>query len=332
MSPRLTLALDQGTLSFPDGGDILVDTPALSFDLTALDARRVIIRHGFWPDAEAWGARGYRVTQTRPERVAAAIVALPRAKDQARAMIAAAAGCSDGPVIVDGAKTDGVDSILKDVRKRCPVHGPVNKAHGKLFWLTRPDVLPEAVADWIAEPGETEDGFVTAPGMFSPDGADQGSEVLVALVPHLKGRVADLGAGWGYMSAVLLDEQESIAAMDLIEAEYAALQAARSNVDDPRARFFWADATVFEPEERYDAIISNPPFHTGRAADPALGQAFIAAVARMLKPSGQFFMVANQHLPYEATLKAHFGTGKLLAEIAGYKLYQAGKPKGVRRG
>jgi 16S rRNA (guanine1207-N2)-methyltransferase len=134
------------------------------------------------------------------------------------------------------------------------------------------------------------------------------------------------------MSAVLLDEQESIAAMDLIEAEYSALQAARANVDDPRARFFWADATAFEPEERYDAIISNPPFHTGRAADPALGQAFIAAAARMLKPTGQFFMVANRHLPYEATLKAHFGTGKLLAEIAGYKLYQAGKPKGTRRG
>ena len=65
-----------------------------------------------------------------------------------------------------------------------------------------------------------------------------------------------------------------------------------------------------------------------RAADPVLGKAFIAAAARMLKRSGQFFMVANRHLPYEDTLKAHFGSGTLLAEIAGYKLYQAGKPKG----
>ena len=42
-------------------------------------------------------------------------------------------------------------------------------------------------------------------------------------------------------------------------------------------------------------------------------------------------MVANRHLPYEATLKEHFATGTLLAELGGYKLYQAGKSKPARR-
>ena len=41
-------------------------------------------------------------------------------------------------------------------------------------------------------------------------------------------------------------------------------------------------------------------------------------------------MVANRHLPYEAALKSHFGTGRMLAEIHGYKLYEAAKPKGAR--
>jgi len=335
MTPdRWTLALEDGDMTWPKDGPVLVLRARADADFDALGRDRVQAVQGFAPDHDRLTARGLDARVEPEGAFAAALVQIVKSKGESLSLVAEALALVQpgGVIAVDGQKDEGIESILKAVKKLIPLDGTMSKAHGKLFWLTRPDSLPDGVADWVAEPGETEDGFVTAPGMFSPDGADQGSEVLVALVPQLKGRVADLGAGWGYMSAVLLEEQDSIEAMDLIEAEYAALQAARANVDDPRARFFWGDVTAFQPEAQYDAIISNPPFHAGRAADPALGQGFIAAAARMLKPSGHFFMVANQHLPYEATLKAHFGTGKLLAEIAGYKLYQAAKPKGTRRG
>jgi 16S rRNA (guanine1207-N2)-methyltransferase len=168
---------------------------------------------------------------------------------------------------------------------------------------------------------------MTVPGGFSADGPDRGSELLVALVPEIKGRVADLGAGWGYVAGEILSEQPGIDTLDLIEADHAMLEAAAANIDDPRARFHWADVTRFQPEGLYDVIVSNPPFHTGRRADPSLGRAFIAAAARMLSPRGRFFMVANRHLPYEDALKAGFGTGRLLGELEGYKIYEAAKPK-----
>ena len=335
MTPdRWTLALEDGDMTWPEAGPVLVLRARADADFDALGRDRIQAVQGFAPDHDRLTARGLDARVEPEGAFAAALVQIVKSKGESLSLVAEALALVQpgGVIAVDGQKDEGIESILKAVKKLLPLDGTMSKAHGKLFWLTRPDTLPDSVADWVAEPGETEDGFVTAPGMFSPDGADQGSELLVALVPQLKGRVADLGAGWGYMSAVLLEEQDSIEAMDLIEAEYAALQAARANVDDPRARFFWGDVTTFQPEAQYDAIISNPPFHAGRAADPALGQGFIQAAARMLKPSGHFFMVANQHLPYEATLKAHFGTGTLLAEIAGYKLYQAGKPKGTRRG
>jgi 16S rRNA (guanine1207-N2)-methyltransferase len=179
----------------------------------------------------------------------------------------------------------------------------------------------------MPEPTETEEGYLTVPGGFSADGPDRGSELLVALVPELKGRVADLGAGWGYIAGELLSEQEGIDILDLVEADHAMLETAASNIDDPRARFHWADVARFQPDALYDAIVANPPFHTGRRADPALGRAFIAAAARMLSPRGRFFMVANRHLPYEDALKAAFGTGRLLGELEGYKIYEAAKPK-----
>ena len=71
----------------------------------------------------------------------------------------------------------------------------------------------------------------------------------------------------------------------------------------------------------------NPPFHTGRAADPALGIAFIAAAARALTGSGQLWMVANRHLPYEAALRDRFKTVEELGGDAAFKLFHATRPK-----
>lgn len=332
--PRWTLALENGELAWPEAGRVLVLRAQAEADFAALGPERLVAVQGFAPAHKRLVARGLTVQMAPDDEHAAALVQIVKSKAESLSLVAEALTHvpPGGLVAVDGQKDEGIESTLKAVKRHLPVDGVLSKSHGKLFWLTRPDTLPEAVTGWLATPEPNADGFITSAGMFSSDGADQGSELLVALVPQLAGRVADLGAGWGYMSAVLLEEQDSIAALDLVEADWAALEAARRNVHDPRAAFHWADAESFAPEAPYDAIISNPPFHAGRAADPALGQGFIVAAARMLKRSGQFFMVANRHLPYEATLKAHFGTGTLLAEIAGYKLYQAGKPKGAPRG
>lgn len=331
MTPdRWTLALENGDLAWPAEGRVLVLRAGAEADFSALGSDRLVAVQGFAPAHDRLAARGLTVEMAPEGEFAAALVQIVKSKAESLSLVAEGLAHvpPGGLVAVDGQKDEGIESVLKAVKQALPVDGVLSKAHGKLFWLTRPDTLPDAVMGWLAEPSENEAGFVTAPGMFSHEGPDQGSELLVALVPQLSGRVADLGAGWGYMAAELLEERPTIASLDLVEADWASLEAAKVNVHDPRAAFHWADVAAFEPDAPYDAIISNPPFHTGRAADPALGKAFIAAAARMLKRSGQFFMVANRHLPYEDTLKAHFGSGKLLAEIAGYKLYQAGKPKG----
>ena len=66
--------------------------------------------------------------------------------------------------------------------------------------------------------------------------------------------------------------------LDLIEAEADALDCARLNITDARARFHWADATVIRPTKLWDAVVMNPPFHTTREADPGLGMAFLLSL------------------------------------------------------
>ncbi|MFZ1726558.1 MAG: class I SAM-dependent methyltransferase, partial [Albidovulum sp.] len=244
-----------------------------------------------------------------------------------RALVAEAARQvgAGGPVWVDGQKTDGIESMLKDVRSRVPVSAPLAKAHGKIFRFDAPGTA--VFADWLAAETVAAPGFVTLPGVFSADKVDAGSALLASALPaNLPGRGADLGAGWGWLSAQVLT-QGKVAELHLIEADHAALACARRNVTDARAVFHWADAIAFKPAEKFDFIVTNPPFHNSRAADPGLGAAFIRAAGSLLKPSGVLLMVANRHLPYESVLAEVFRDVAELAKDAGFKVFRAARPE-----
>ena len=323
-SLRLTLLREEG-LALPHGR-IVALRPRAEVDLRVLPGDVHAVQ-GFRPDHDALAARGHEVSAAPRGRYDAAAVFVPRSKAEARALVALAASLvpEGAPVVVDGAKTDGIDSILRACRGRAEIGGVVSKAHGKAFWLR----APGSFADWA--PGGDGGEWATAPGAFSEAGPDRGSELLAAALPdRLPARVVDLGAGWGYLSARAL-ERPGVAEIHLVEAEHAALEAARRNVTDPRASFHWADVASWESGGAFDLAIANPPFHRGRDADPALGRAFIAAAARLLGPRGELLCVANRHLPYERALAEAFAEHREVAGDAAYKVISAARPLGARR-
>lgn len=329
LDQRLLLALDGGGLAWPESGTIGVFGPSADLDLDGLPKDRVRIIHDFYPAHAAWAARGYAVAVETEARFAAVIVCLPRAKHEARAMIAQACAQSDGIVVIDGQKTDGIEGILKAMKARVDVQGPVTKAHGKLFWIAAP--AADHFADWAAGPALTEGGFWTAPGVFSADGVDVASALLADALPAKLGKqICDLGAGWGFLSAHALT-REGVEAVHLVEAGHMALECAQRNVTDPRAQFHWADGTDWSPQHKVDTVVMNPPFHVGRATEPQIGQAFIAAAARLLTPQGHLWMVANRHLPYEAELKTQFIQVDEIGGDGRFKLFHAARPLRKRR-
>ncbi len=325
---RLTLALEAG-LALPAEGPIAVLHPRAGEDLSALPRERVRVVTPHAPDHAALAAQGYDCAR-EIGAAAAVLVCLPRARVEARDLIARAAAATAGPVILDGQKTDGIEAHLRALKGRVALSGPISKGHGKIAWFASPGAA--AFDDWRTEAREITDAegrrFVTRPGVFSADGVDPGSALLVSSLPAaLKGVAVDLGAGWGWLSAALLARAPGIAALHLVESDARALDCARENVADPRAVFHWADATRPLPGLSADAVISNPPFHQGRAGQPALGQAFIRAAAAMLAPGGQLWLVANRHLPYEVTLAQAFGSHREHASEGGYKILVAERPR-----
>lgn len=321
---RLSLILENGALALPETGQIAIYGAGADDDLRALPKERCEIIQGFKPDHDALLARGFQVVVAATGPYAAAIVRLDRSKAKTRSMLAeAVAKTPNGLIIVDGQKTEGADGFYRECRKRLKVSAAFSKAHGKLFWFTAQD----AFSDWAdTGPIQLDEGFQTVAGVFSAEKIDRGSQALIAALPEkLPKRLADLGAGWGYLSRHLL-LREKIRELHLIEADHAALECARKNISDPRAHFHWADATRFAPQQPFDGIITNPPFHTSRKADADIGRGFITAAAGMLTPSGQLWLVANRHLPYERTLAETFRNVDEIAGDNAFKILRATKP------
>lgn len=316
------MALETGALTLPAEGRIAVYRPVIGDDLSALPRERVVVLTGFKPDHDHF-AQTYAVTPAPP--YAAALVCLPRSREAARALLAQAAAevVPGGVIVVDGQKTDGIDTALKDLRARVDLSASLSKAHGKLASFAAGADL----YDWAAKPTVIEGGFQTLPGVFSADGPDRGSALLAAALPARLGpKVGDLGAGWGYLSRAVL-AREGVKRLEVVEAEADALACARINITDDRVRFHWADATSFRPENLLETVVCNPPFHTGRAADPALGLAFIRAARRMLAPDGALWLVANRHLPYDAALAEAFLDVTDIAGDSGFRVIRATKPR-----
>jgi 16S rRNA (guanine1207-N2)-methyltransferase len=327
-SARLEMALETGALVVATASvQICVLRPRIGDVLSMFDRDQVTVRTGFRPDYDHFAAMGYRVTGDGPFDLV--IVGVPRSKTESRALIAQAAALlvPGGQIILDGQKTDGIETAIKDCAALgLQVSASLSKAHGKLAIVTPQPVL----GSWAGHHTTVEGGFVTAPGVFSADGPDRASVLLAAALPaKLPSYIADLGAGWGYLSRAILT-RATVTRLDLVEAEATALDCARSNISDPRAQFHWADATSFKPKTFWNAVVMNPPFHVTRDADASLGARFIAAAQRGLSPGGTLWMVANRHLPYDKVLAPLFREVEDLGGDKSFRLTRASYPVRAR--
>ncbi len=327
VTSRLLLAAEAHALALPENGLLWLNAPGDGECGIAPDQLRA--SQTIFPEHARLSARGIDATPVADGQAEAALVSLHRAKAASLELIARALTLTKpgGMVAVDGNKTDGVESIAKALKARFDGVQSYSKAHGKLLWFPRPETLPD-LSEWEDVTYLFPNGWVTRAGVFSSDGPDAGSKILAEALPPLKGHIADLGAGWGYLSGEVL-KSDAVTALDGIEADYHAVACARHNVQDPRATIVWGDVREAQGTG-YDVVVTNPPFHVSRKPDPALGIAFVTKAAAMLAPKGQLWMVANRNLPYETTLEACFRQVKTVTQEGGFKVIQATSPKNPR--
>lgn len=325
-----------GHLSWPDEG-VLFMRARDGAALREHAFRGLVYEQTFKPDADALSRAGIAAAADEQRRYPLVLVLPPRQRDEARALLARAVErtSAGGRVVACQHNNEGARSMEADLAQLAGPVGTLSKNRCRVCWTQPLDrswntALAEAWTK-LDQPQRIADGrFVSRPGLFAWDRIDNASMLLARHLPaDLSGRAADLGAGFGYLSAELLERCALIHALDVYEAEARALEMARVNLSGFASRvdidYLWHDVTG-GLERSYDVIVTNPPFHTGGRHDrPDLGQRFISVAAEALRPGGTLWLVANRHLPYEAVLSSSFGRVRTVVQTGGFKIVEAAR-------
>ncbi|MUU70144.1 class I SAM-dependent methyltransferase [Pseudarthrobacter sp. GA104] len=134
----------------------------------------------------------------------------------------------------------------------------------------------------------------TSTGIFSPDGIDKGTAILLAEVPAPapQGNLLDVGCGWGPIALTmgLKSPSARVYAVDVNERcitltneNAAALGLANVTASTPEA---------VDPEVRFDTIWSNPPIRIGKDELHSLLKLWLPRLA----PGGTAWLVVQKNL------------------------------------
>ncbi len=108
--------------------------------------------------------------------------------------------------------------------------------------------------------------FFTDNGVFSKDGIDFGSRLLLEFIPldGVGANVLDMGCGYGVLGIVL--NKLTSASIDMVDVNLRAMHLAKMNLEENGCN----NCKVFESNcytnitSKYDTIITNPPIRAGK--------------------------------------------------------------------
>jgi 16S rRNA (guanine1207-N2)-methyltransferase len=179
---------------------------------------------------------------------------------------------------------------------------------------------------------EQRTGVGTMPVLtpFAGGKLDEGTRMLLeALEVHVTDEALDMGCGAGYIGCDIARRARK-GQVTMVDSSLAAVDAARHVIEQrglTNARVLASDGTQAVREERFDLVVTNPPFHTGGIQTTEIGHRFIREAARVLRPRGRFYLVANRFIKYEPTMRECFGVVEEVKGDARFKVLRGtGRP------
>ena len=137
-----------------------------------------------------------------------------------------------------------------------------------------------------------EHTFTTSSGVFSHDGLDHATALLLAESdPPAAGRLLDLGCGWGPIACTVAAAAPGVEVW-AVDVNARALELTAGNADALGARVHTALPAEVPADLTFDTIWSNPPIRIGKAA---LHELLLLWLPR-LSPGGSARLVVGKNL------------------------------------
>ena len=165
--------------------------------------------------------------------------------------------------------------------------------------------------------------------IFAEGKLDEGTRLLVeALEVHATDIALDIGCGAGYLG-MHIAHTASKGHVTMVDASLVAVDAARRMVEQSgmtNVQVLASDGIQAVKAQRFDLVVTNPPFHLGGIQTTENGERFIRGAAQVLRPRGRFYLVANRFLKYEPTMRACFYSVEEVTGNTRYKVLLATNP------
>lgn len=235
----------------------------------------------------------------------------------------------DTPIWFAGEKRSGIQPLMKRLPAWLqPAQKVASANHCVLYSSTRnatphqPAALELWAKDIQYELNAQTRTFVTLPGVFSREHIDPATQLLLNNLGGLpQGRMLDFACGAGVIAAHLTEQATEVMACDVSPLALAASKLTL-NSQSSKVTLCLADGIPSDAGQ-FDAIVSNPPFHTGQKTDYHIAHQFIRDAKQHLKTSGVFQIVANRFLPWPEVIQSVFGHCDTVADDGRYRIYRA---------
>jgi len=134
--------------------------------------------------------------------------------------------------------------------------------------------------------------FLTDNGVFSKDGLDFGSRLLLDAIPleEVGGKILDMGCGYGVFGIVIGKLTGSN--VDMVDVNLRALHLAKRNATENNVK----NVNIFESNcysnicEKYSSIITNPPIRAGKKVVYEI----VMRAKEYLEDNGKLFLVIRK--------------------------------------
>ena len=149
--------------------------------------------------------------------------------------------------------------------------------------------------------------------------------MLEALEVRPTDEALDIGCGAGFIG-IHIARLANRGKVTMVDASLASIAVAERRVAESglaNIRVLASDGAQAVLQQRFDLVVTNPPFHLGGIQTTEIAQRFIREAAQVLKARGRFYLVANRFLKYEPALRDHFKTVDEVGGNTRYKVLRA---------